>query len=156
LELSPFPSYLAYLARTTITCASIPQPSYPGRNIALTLSKHVTSVAPQVCSLSLSPLALRAPPTTKDVFRTTPWIGNPALAPTIPALEPASIKTKHSACFHAHLALDTTRHALLKTHRTGRLALTPTTHASVVAHGLPRRPNPSLHAFPVPTTTHPA
>ena len=125
-------------------------------NPALTLTPHVEGLAPGISLLSPSPLALHAPPTTKDVFLTTPWIGNLALAPTIPALVAAPTKTKHSTCFHAHLALAPTRPAFPTTHMTGRLASTRTTHASVAAHGLPRRPYPSLHACPAPPTTHPA
>jgi hypothetical protein len=37
---------------------------------------------------------------------------------------------------------------------TGRIPSTPTTDASVAAHGLSRRPYPSLHAFPDPPTTY--
>ena len=96
MELSPFPSYLANLARTTITCALLTHPPYPGRNIAWTLSQHVDSIAPGISLLSPSPLALHVPPTTKNVFLTNPWIGNPALAPTIPAMVSVSTKIKHS------------------------------------------------------------
>ena len=152
LEPNPFPSYLASLAQPTITSASLS--THKTGNPALTLTTHVEALAHGINSLSPSPLALHALLITKAVFPTTPWIGNLALVPTIPALVAAPTKTKHSTCFLAHLALALTRPALPKTHWTGRLALTHTTHASVAAHGLPRRPCPSLHACPAPQITH--
>jgi hypothetical protein len=58
---------------------------------------NANRIAPGIVTLSPSPLALPALTTTKDAFPTTPWIGNPALAPIIPASVLALTKTKPSA-----------------------------------------------------------
>ena len=92
-----FTSHLASLAQPTITTASLP--THKTADPPLTLTTHVEGLAPGISSLSTSPLALLAPQTTKDVFPTTPWIGNLALAPTRPPLLAAHSKTKHSTCF---------------------------------------------------------
>ena len=131
-------------------------PTHKTGNPALTLIQHVEALAPGISLLSRSPLALHVPLTTKDAFQKTPWIGNLALAPTIPALVAASTKTKLSTCFHANLVLGHTRPVLLTTQMTGRLASTLTTNALVAALGLPRRPYLSLHVCSAPTTTDPA
>ena len=113
---------------------------------ASTLTTAVLALAHGISSLFPSLLALPAPPTTRDALPTIQWTGKPALITTTPVLLAAPTKTRHSTCFHAQLVLKLIRLASPTTHKTGRTASTPTTGASVAAHGLPRRPCPLLHA----------